>query len=29
LAFLSDVQVFMFLEAAQGDRRTNIMQAPS
>lgn len=28
LAFLSDVQVFMFLEAAQGDRRTNIMQAP-
>ncbi|MFO0866642.1 MAG: hypothetical protein U0744_18715 [Gemmataceae bacterium] len=28
LAFLSDIQVFMFLEAAQGDRRSNIMQAP-
>jgi type II secretory pathway component GspD/PulD (secretin) len=28
LAFLSDVQVFMFLEAAQADRRTNVMQAP-
>ncbi|HYV35584.1 MAG TPA: hypothetical protein VE988_07765, partial [Gemmataceae bacterium] len=28
LAFLSDVQVHMFLEAAQGDRRTNVMQAP-
>ncbi|MCS6850562.1 MAG: hypothetical protein NZ700_05260 [Gemmataceae bacterium] len=28
LAFLSDIQVFMFMEAAQGDRRTNIMQAP-
>lgn len=28
LAFLSDIQVFMFLEAAQGDRRTHIMQAP-
>lgn len=28
LAFLSDIQVFMFLEAAQGDRRTNVMQAP-
>lgn len=28
LAFLSDVQVQMFLEAAQGDRRTNVMQAP-
>jgi type II secretory pathway component GspD/PulD (secretin) len=28
LAFLSDIQVFMFLEAAQGDRRMNIMQAP-
>jgi Flp pilus assembly secretin CpaC len=28
LAFLSDVQVFMFMEAAQGDRRTNVMQAP-
>jgi type II secretory pathway component GspD/PulD (secretin) len=28
LAFLSDIQLFMFMEAAQGDRRTNIMQAP-
>jgi type II secretory pathway component GspD/PulD (secretin) len=28
LAFLSDIQVFMFMEAAQGDRRTNVMQAP-
>lgn len=28
LAFLSDIQVFMLLEAAQGDRRMNIMQAP-
>lgn len=28
MAFLSDIQVFLFLEAAQGDRRTNIMQAP-
>jgi type II secretory pathway component GspD/PulD (secretin) len=28
LAFLSDIQVFMFMEAAQGDRRTNTMQAP-
>ncbi len=28
LAFLSDVQVFMLLEAAQGDRRYNLMQAP-
>jgi type II secretory pathway component GspD/PulD (secretin) len=28
LAFLSDVQVFMFMEAAQADRRTNVMQAP-
>jgi general secretion pathway protein D len=28
LAFLNDIQVFMFLEAAQGDRRSNIMQAP-
>jgi type II secretory pathway component GspD/PulD (secretin) len=28
LAFLSDVQVFMFMEAAQGDQRTNVMQAP-
>ncbi|MFL5243983.1 MAG: type II secretion system protein GspD [Gemmataceae bacterium] len=28
LAFLSDVQVFLFMEAAQGDQRTNVMQAP-
>jgi type II secretory pathway component GspD/PulD (secretin) len=28
LAFLSEVQVFMFLEAVQGDRRAHIMQAP-
>jgi type II secretory pathway component GspD/PulD (secretin) len=28
VAFLSDIQVFMFMEAAQGDRRTNVMQAP-
>jgi type II secretory pathway component GspD/PulD (secretin) len=28
LAFLSDIQVFMMLDAAQGDRRTNTMQAP-
>jgi len=28
LAFLNDIQVFMFLEAAAGDRRVNIMQAP-
>jgi type II secretory pathway component GspD/PulD (secretin) len=28
LAFLSDIQVFMFIEAAQGDRRANTMQAP-
>ncbi len=28
LAFLSDIQVYMFLEAAQGDQRTNVMQAP-
>ncbi len=28
LAFLNDIQVFMFLEAAQGDRRVNVMQAP-
>src|SRR5262249_26088511 len=27
LAFLSDIQVFMFMEAAQGDRRPNDMQA--
>ncbi len=28
LAFLNDIQVFLFLEAAQGDRRVNVMQAP-
>ncbi len=28
LAFLSDIQVFLFMEAAQGDRRFNVMQAP-
>ena len=28
LAFLSDIQVFLFMEAAQGDMRTNVMQAP-
>ncbi|MBY0523190.1 MAG: hypothetical protein K2R98_07315 [Gemmataceae bacterium] len=28
LAFLSDIQVFMFMEAAQGDKRMNVMQAP-
>jgi type II secretory pathway component GspD/PulD (secretin) len=28
LAFLSDIQVFLFMEAAQGDRRTHILQAP-
>jgi type II secretory pathway component GspD/PulD (secretin) len=28
LAFLSDIQVFMFLEAVQGDRLAHIMQAP-
>ncbi len=28
LAFLNQIQVFLFLEAAQGDRRINIMQAP-
>jgi type II secretory pathway component GspD/PulD (secretin)/tetratricopeptide (TPR) repeat protein len=28
LAFLSDIQVFLFLEAVQGDTRSNIMQAP-
>ena len=28
LAFLNDIQVFMFMEAAAGDRRVNIMQAP-
>jgi type II secretory pathway component GspD/PulD (secretin) len=28
VAFLNEIQVFMFMEAAQGDRRTNVMQAP-
>src|SRR5262249_54371970 len=28
LAFLSDIEVFFFMEAAQGDSRTNVMQAP-
>jgi type II secretory pathway component GspD/PulD (secretin) len=28
LAFLSDIEVTMFLEAAQGDQRTNVMEAP-
>jgi type II secretory pathway component GspD/PulD (secretin) len=28
LAFLSDVQVFLFMEAAQGDQRTNVLNAP-
>ena len=28
LAFLNDIQVYMFLEAAQGNRRINVMQAP-
>lgn len=28
MAFLNDIQVFMFLEAAAGDRRANVMQAP-
>jgi len=28
LAFLNDIQVQMFLDVAQGDRRTNVMQAP-
>ena len=28
LAFLNDIQVFMFMEAAQGDRRVNVMNAP-
>src|SRR5262249_44109643 len=27
LAFLSDIQVYLFLEAVQGDSRTNVMQA--
>ena len=28
LAFLSQIQVFLFLEAVQGDVRSNVMQAP-
>lgn len=28
LAFLSDIQVFLMLEALQGDSRANVMQAP-
>lgn len=28
LAFLNDIQVYMFMEAAQGDSRINVMQAP-
>src|SRR5205807_1611346 len=28
IAFLSDIQVFLFMEAAQGDQRTNVLQAP-
>jgi type II secretory pathway component GspD/PulD (secretin) len=28
LAFLNDIQVYLFMEAARGDKRTNIMQAP-
>jgi type II secretory pathway component GspD/PulD (secretin) len=28
LAFLSDIEVYLFMEAAQGDQRTNVMQAP-
>ena len=28
LAFLNDIQVYLFLEAAQGDRRVSVMQAP-
>src|SRR5262249_2720550 len=28
LAFLSDIQVFLFMEAVQGDTRTNVMQVP-
>jgi len=28
LAFLSQIQVFMFMEAVQGDNRVNVMQAP-
>src|SRR5207244_4156699 len=28
IAFLSDLEVYLFLTAAQGDTRTNILQAP-
>jgi hypothetical protein len=28
LAFLNDIQVYLFMEASQGDRRVNVMQAP-
>ncbi len=28
LAFLNDIQVYLFMEAAQGNRRVNVMQAP-
>jgi type II secretory pathway component GspD/PulD (secretin) len=28
LAFLSEIQVFLFMEAVQGDTRVNVMQAP-
>jgi hypothetical protein len=28
LAFLNDLQVYLFMEAAAGDRRVNVMQAP-
>ncbi len=28
LAFLNEIQVYMFMELAQGDRRINVMQAP-
>jgi type II secretory pathway component GspD/PulD (secretin) len=28
LAFLSEIQVFLFMEAVQGDSRNNVMQAP-
>ncbi len=28
LAFLSDIEVYLLMDAAQGDQRTNVMQAP-
>ena len=28
IAFLSDLEVYLFLQAAQGDTRTNVLQAP-